>query len=336
VPTKPPMTNLPEKNPALTIDGKVKNSSDRLASFRLTREVAFEKHLQSTHVHLVQKLKGPSQENISQDGPYETTKEPLQQTSTSSNLKRPHDSGTTKVQPLQPSKSEPPARKFTGDIWEVSGDESDVPERKAVGKEVRLSTADVLSACVLQIAMALTRKQKTTEETAASKSNDGDNWQNHRRPEPVHSSLSSANETPRESTPVQRLSASLPRFEEKFSAVERAHAGAKSTFETAKGKAVEANMSLAGFETKARTGLEEILTLNPKAGEDWTWDSLRTQAEAFQRFGFDKRRQLLAVQVPIREEEETRKKFEEAKTEYEKWKKKMELLNKAVEAFDED
>jgi len=335
VPTKPPMTNLPEKKPALTIDEKVKNSSPRLASLVLTRKVAFENHLQSTHVHLVQKLKGSSQENISQYGQYETTKEPLQQTSTSSKLKRPHDNDTAKAQPLQPSKSEPLARKFTGDIWEVSGDESDVPERKAVGKEVRLSAADVLSACVIQIAKALTRKQKTTE-VAVSNSNGGDTWQNCRRPEPVHSSVSSAHETPRESTPVQRLSASLPKFEAKFSAVERAHADAKSILKTAKERAAEANMSLAGFGTKARTGLEEILLLNPKAGEDWTWNGLRTQAEAFRNFGFDKRRQLLAVQVPILEEEETRKKFEEAKTEYEKWKKKMELLNQAAEAFDED
>jgi hypothetical protein len=336
VPTKPPMTNLPEKTPALAIGGKVTNSSDSLASLRLPREAASEKHLQSTPVHLVQKSKVLSQENISRDGPYETIKEPLQQTSTSSKLKRPHDSYTTKVQPLQPSKSEPPAGKFTGGIWEVSGNESEVSERKAVGKEVMLSAADVLSACVLQIAKALTIKQKTTEGAAASNSSDGNDWLNHRRPEPVHSSVSSAHELPRESTPIQRLSASLPKFEEMFSAVERAHANAKSTFETAKGKAAEANMSLAGFETKARTGLEEILILGPKAGEDWTWDGLRIQAEAFQRFGFDKRRQLLSVQVPIREEEETRKKFEEAKTEYEKWKKKMELLSQAAEAFDED
>jgi hypothetical protein len=335
VPTKPSRTNLSEKKPAPTIDGKVKNSSDRLDSLRSPQEVAFKKQLQSTHVHLLQKLKGSSQENISQDGSYETTKNPLQQTSTSSKLKRPHGSDTAKVQPLQPSKAKPLARKSKGDIWEVSGDESDVPERKAVGKEVRLSAADVLNACVLQIAKALTRKQKTTEE-AVSNSNDSGNWQNCRRPEPVHSSVSSAHQTPRESTPVQRLSASLLKFEANFGAVERAHVDAKSTLETAKERVAETNMSLAGFETKARTELEEILILNPKAGEDWTWDGLHTQAEAFKNFGFDKRRQLLAVQVPILEEEETRKKFEEAKTEYEKWKKKMELLNQAAEAFDED
>jgi hypothetical protein len=135
---------------------------------------------------------------------------------------------------------------------------------------------------------------------------------------------------------VQRVTENLQKWEAKFTAVEKSHANAAAIFEAAKAKATEANASLEGFESKTRGELDGILTLNRKEGEAWTHEAIRTQAEAFQKFGFDKRRQLLAVQVPIREEAETRKIFEEAKTEFERWSQKMNLLIQAAETFDLD
>jgi hypothetical protein len=61
------------------------------------------------------------------------------------------------------------------------------------------------------------------------------------------------------------------------------------------GKSGEATKSLEDFETKAWNEPEIFLTWIPNAGERWTYDAIRKQAEAFQRFGFDNRRALLDI-----------------------------------------
>lgn len=61
------------------------------------------------------------------------------------------------------------------------------------------------------------------------------------------------------------------------------------------GKSGEATKSLEDFETKAWNEPEIFLTWIPNVGERWTYDVIRKQAEAFQRFGFDNRKALLDI-----------------------------------------
>ncbi|KAE9375832.1 hypothetical protein N431DRAFT_463896 [Stipitochalara longipes BDJ] len=133
----------------------------------------------------------------------------------------------------------------------------------------------------------------------------------------VPSTALSAHDIPRESTPLERFSAKFNKIEASLKVAEKNQAETKVAFETAKDQAAEAYRSLDSFETR-------------HAKNSTIFSS------AFRDFGMDKRRQLLAVQVPIHEEEKARKKFEDTKMEYEKWTEKMELLNQAVEAFEVD
>jgi hypothetical protein len=294
----------------------------------------------------------PSPDKHFMDKAFDQINGSIQGLSSSSPPKKTHDSDTAKVQPLQlrksdtltptqvkessaknlniikeiresdsaqnlpadqSSKTEVPVRKFTADIWEVSDDESDTPEEEAAKEEMKLTVGDIFGACVSQIAKHLAGPQKVAE-----------------------ASTTSSHETSREETPVQRLTENLPKFETKFRTVEKAYKEAEATLEAVKSKANEAAKSLDGFETKTRNELDGILTLDRKVGERWTFEAIRSQAAAFQTFGFVKRRELLDVQVPIREEKDARKNFEQAEAEYEKRRKKMALLNQAAEAFDED
>jgi hypothetical protein len=253
----------------------------------------------------------------------------------------------------QSSMPEAPVHKSTGDIWEVSDGESDTPEEEAAKEEMKLTAGGISGGCASQIAEHPAGKEKTAgEPTPKREELEGQDPRTLNKDEilkitsnskipsasakPTPSSTSSAYGTTREDTPVQRLSGNLPRFEEKFRTIQKSHADTKTALEAAKNKADEAIKALEGFETKARIELDGILMLDRNAGERWTFEAIRSQASAFKQFGFDKRRELLAVQMPMFAEGDAQKNFEKAEAEYKKWHKKMEVLNQAAEAFDED
>jgi hypothetical protein len=69
---------------------------------------------------------------------------------------------------------------------------------------------------------------------------------------------------------------------------------------------------------------------------DWTSEAILARSKILGKFGSGKRGQLMVAYWPIRRLEEAHEKLEEAKVEYEKWVKKMDLPNQEAEAFDED
>jgi hypothetical protein len=144
---------------------------------------------------------------------------------------------------------------------------------------------------------------------------------------------SSIHDNPREGNPLQLFSEKYNKVETSLREVEKAYVEAEATYETAKSRAAGAHKSLNDFDTKVRNQFANILTLNRNAGEDWTFKAIRSQASALRDFAMDKRRELLATQVPILEEEEAQMRYEETKLDYEKWAKKMEEVKQAVYRF---